>query len=69
MDKDFQKEYYEDKIENFIKTPKDLLLEKLVMHEQLNANDFNELFKIIQEEFNKSFSISNNNLKGEKEIE
>ncbi len=69
MDKDFQKEYYEDKIENFIKTPKDLLLEKLVMHEQLNANDFNELLKTIQEEFNRSFCISNNDLKGEKELE
>lgn len=66
MDKDFQKEYYEEKIENYIETPKDLLIEKLVMHEQLNANDFNELLKIIQEEFKKNFGISNNNLKGGK---
>lgn len=52
-----------------IETPKSLVAEKLIMNELLNADDFNVLLETTITEFQRTFGISNKNLKGEREIE
>lgn len=70
MDKEFQKEVSEERKENCVKKSRELLLEKLIMNELLNSKDFNNLLKLTQEEFQKTFyPTSKINLKEEKEIE
>lgn len=67
MDKEFQKEVSEERKESCFR---ELLLEKLIMNELLNSKDFNNLLKLTQEEFQKTFyPTSKINLKEEKEIE
>lgn len=42
----------------YIEPSKELLIDKLVMKEMLNAEEFNTLMKIMQEEFKRTFCIS-----------
>jgi len=42
---------------DYIETPKTAMVEKLIMGEELNAEDFNILLKTVQEEFERTFSI------------
>lgn len=53
---------------DYIETPRELLVDKLAMLEMLNAEDFNILFKLLQDEFNRTFAIPTK-LEEEKEIE
>lgn len=70
MDKEFQKEVYEERKGSRFRESREVLLEKLIMNELLNSKDFNNLLKLTQEEFQKTFySTSKINLKEEKEIE
>lgn len=50
-----------------IETPRSLMVEKLIMEELLNADDFNILLKTVQEEFERTFGLHSN--EEEKEIE
>lgn len=43
---------------DYIETPRTAMVEKLIMGEELNAEDFNILLKTVQEEFEKTFGIS-----------
>lgn len=43
---------------DYIETPKTAMVEKLIMGEELNAEDFKILLKTIQEEFERTFTIS-----------
>ena len=43
---------------DYIETPKTTMVEKLIMGEELNAEDFNILLKTVQEEFERTFTIS-----------
>ena len=70
MDKEFQKEVYEERKGSHFRESREVLLEKLIMNELLNSKDFNNLLKLTQEEFQKTFyPTSKINLKEEKEIE
>lgn len=42
---------------DYIETPRTAMVEKLIMGEELNAEDFNILLKTVQEEFERTFSI------------
>lgn len=42
---------------DYIETPRTAMVEKLIMGEELNAEDFNVLLKTVQEEFEKTFGI------------
>lgn len=42
---------------DYIETPRTAMVEKLIMGEELNAEDFNILLKTVQEEFEKTFGI------------
>ena len=42
---------------DYIETPRTAMVEKLIMGEELNAEDFNILLKTVQEEFKKTFGI------------
>ena len=42
---------------DYIETPKTAMVEKLIMGEELNAEDFNILLKTVQEEFERTFTI------------
>lgn len=42
---------------DYIETPKTAMVEKLIMGEELNAEDFRILLKTIQEEFERTFTI------------
>lgn len=42
---------------DYIETPRTAMIEKLIMGEELNAEDFNILLKTVQEEFEKTFGI------------
>ena len=42
---------------DYIETPKTAMVEKLIMGEELNAEDFNILLKTVQEEFERTFGI------------
>lgn len=50
-----------------VETPRSLMVEKLIMEEMLNADDFNILLKTVQEEFERTFGLHSN--EEEKEIE
>ena len=43
---------------DYIETPRTAMIEKLIMGEELNAEDFNILLKTVQEEFERTFTIS-----------
>ena len=43
---------------DYIETPRTAMVEKLIMGEELNAEDFNILLKTVQEEFERTFTIS-----------
>ena len=43
---------------DYIETPKTAMVEKLIMGEELNAEDFNILLKTVQEEFERTFTIT-----------
>ena len=43
---------------DYIETPKTTMVEKLIMGEELNAEDFNILLKTVQEEFERTFTIT-----------
>ena len=43
---------------DYIETPKTTMVEKLIMGEELNAEDFNILLKSVQEEFERMFTIT-----------
>lgn len=40
-----------------VETPRSLMVEKLIMEEMLNADDFNILLKTVQEEFERTFGL------------
>ena len=42
---------------DYIETPRTAMVEKLIMGEELNAEDFNVLLKTVQEEFERTFTI------------
>lgn len=42
---------------DYIETPRTAMVEKLIMGEELNAEDFNILLKTVQEEFERTFTI------------
>ena len=42
---------------DYIETPRTSMVEKLIMREELNAEDFNILLKTIQAEFERTFTI------------
>ena len=42
---------------DYIETPRTAMIEKLIMGEELNAEDFNILLKTVQEEFERTFTI------------
>lgn len=42
---------------DYIETPRTAMVEKLIMGEELNAEDFNILLKTVQEEFERRFTI------------
>lgn len=42
---------------DYIETPRTAMVEKLIMGEELNADDFNILLKTVQEEFERTFTI------------
>ena len=42
---------------DYIETPKTAMVEKLIMGEELNAEDFYILLKTVQEEFERTFTI------------
>lgn len=42
---------------DYIETPKTAMVEKLIMGEELNAEDFNILLKTVQKEFERTFTI------------
>lgn len=42
---------------DYIETPRTAMVEKLIMGEELNAEDFNILLKTVQEEFERTFGI------------
>lgn len=42
---------------DYIETPRTAMVEKLIMGEELNAEDFRILLKTIQEEFERTFTI------------
>ena len=52
---------------DYIETPRTAMVEKLIMGEELNAEDFNILLKTVQEEFERTFTIPTK--EEEKEIE
>ena len=43
---------------DYIETPKTAMVEKLIMGEELTAEDFNILLKTVQEEFERTFTIT-----------
>ena len=43
---------------DYIETPRTAMVEKLIMGEELNAEDFNILLKTVQKEFERTFTIS-----------
>ena len=43
---------------DYIETPKTTMVETLIMGEELNAEDFNILLKTVQEEFERTFTIT-----------
>ena len=43
---------------DYIETPRTAMVEKLIMGEELNAEDFNILLKTVQEEFERTFTIT-----------
>ena len=43
---------------DYIEIPRTAMVEKLIMGEELNAEDFNILLKTIQEEFERTFTIT-----------
>ena len=43
---------------DYIETPKTTMVEKLIMGEELTAEDFNILLKTVQEEFERTFTIT-----------
>ena len=43
---------------DYIETPKTAMVEKLIMGEELNAEDFNILLKTVQKEFERTFTIT-----------
>ena len=43
---------------DYIETPRTAMIEKLIMGEELNAEDFNILLKTVQEEFERTFTIT-----------
>ena len=42
---------------DYIETPRTAMVEKLIMGEELNAEDFKILLKTVQEEFERTFGI------------
>ena len=42
---------------DYIEIPRTAMVEKLIMGEELNAEDFNILLKTVQEEFERTFTI------------
>ncbi len=42
---------------DYIETPRTAMVEKLIMGEELNAEDFNILLKTVQKEFERTFTI------------
>ena len=42
---------------DYIETPRTAMVEKLIMGEELNAEDFYILLKTVQEEFERTFTI------------
>ena len=42
---------------DYTETPRTAMVEKLIMGEELNAEDFNILLKTVQEEFERTFTI------------
>lgn len=42
---------------DYIETPRTAMVEKLIMGEELNAEDFRILLKTVQEEFERTFTI------------
>lgn len=43
---------------DYIETPRTSMVEKLIMGEELNAEDFRILLKTVQEEFERTFTIT-----------
>ena len=43
---------------DYIETPRTAMVEKLIMGEELNAEDFYILLKTVQEEFERTFTIT-----------
>ena len=43
---------------DYIETPRTTMVEKLIMGEELNAEDFKILLKTVQEEFERTFTIT-----------
>ena len=43
---------------DYIEPPRTAMVEKLIMGEELNAEDFNILLKTVQEEFERTFTIT-----------
>ena len=43
---------------DYIETQRTAMVEKLIMGEELNAEDFNILLKTVQEEFERTFTIT-----------
>ena len=43
---------------DYIETPRTAMVEKLIMGEELNAEDFNILLKTVQKEFERTFTIT-----------
>ena len=43
---------------DYIETPRTAMVEKLIIGEELNAEDFNILLKTVQEEFERTFTIT-----------
>ena len=43
---------------DYIETPKTAMVEKLIMVEELNVEDFNILLRTVQEEFERTFTIT-----------
>lgn len=42
---------------DYTETPRTAMVEKLIMGEELNAENFNILLKTVQEEFERTFTI------------
>lgn len=46
---------------NYVETPRTLMVEKLIMNELLNAEEFDVLLQTTQEEFRRTFGYTNKN--------